>query len=90
MPGNEYFNGFKFIKSADNPSMRLFRRIMSSKKERIRYKLFPLEGLRLVTDALKNNAPVKKIFLTESAYEKYAAGINEHCLNGIDVWQKNF
>ena len=63
MPGNEYFNGFKFIKSADNPSMRLFRRIMSSKKERIRYKLFPLEGLRLVTDALKNNAPVKKIFL---------------------------
>lgn len=85
MPGNEYFNGFKFIKSADNPSMRLFRRIMSSKKERIRYKLFPLEGLRLVTDALKNNAPVKKIFLTESAYEKYAAGINEHCLNGIDI-----
>ena len=38
-----------------------------------------------MTDALKNNAPVKKIFLTESAYEKYAAGINEHCLNGIDV-----
>ena len=60
------------VTSKDNPSVKRFRKLMTSKKERFHNRLFALEGSRLVFDALKNNAPVKKIFVTESALKKYA------------------
>lgn len=85
MSENEYYEGYKLIKSTENPSLKLFRRIISSKKERMHYRLFPLEGLRLVSDALKSNAPIKKIFITESAYEKYAFRLFDNDLNNIEI-----
>lgn len=59
------------VTSKDNPSVKLFRKLMTSKKERFHHRLFVLEGSRIVFDALKNNAPVRKIFITLSALEKY-------------------
>lgn len=59
------------VTSKDNPSIKLFRKLMTSKKDRMQYKRFALEGSRLVFDALKSNAPVRKIFVTQSALEKY-------------------
>ena len=47
------------VTSKDNPSVKRFRKLMTSKKERFHNRLFALEGSRLVFDALKNNAPVK-------------------------------
>lgn len=59
------------VKSKDNPSIKLFKKLISSKKERMQNSLFVLEGSRLVFDALKSQADIKKIFLTESAKEKF-------------------
>lgn len=55
------------IRSKDNPAVKLFRKLIASKKERQSSRLFPLEGSRLVLDALKENAPIRRIFVTESA-----------------------
>lgn len=60
------------VTSKDNPSVKLFRKLMTSRKDRMQYRLFALEGSRLVFDALKNGAPVRKIFITVSALEKYS------------------
>ena len=61
----------EIITSKDNSLIKHFRKLMTSKKERMTYKEFVLEGSRLVFDALKNNAPIKKILVTVSAFEKY-------------------
>lgn len=59
------------IKSKDNPGIKLFRKLLTAKKERCRYRLFVLEGYRLVFDAVKSGAGISKIYLTVSALEKY-------------------
>ena len=70
------------VTSKDNPSIKLFRKLMTSKKDRMQYKRFALEGSRLVFDALKSNAPVKKIFVTQSALGKYGDYLqNVECPN---------
>ncbi len=66
------------IISKDNPSVKLFRKLITSKKERIINRAFALEGKRLVFDALKNNAPIEKLFITESALEKYREQLKEY------------
>ncbi len=59
------------ITSKDNPSVKLYQKLASSKKERIRYGMFVLEGLRIAEDALRENAAVSHILLTEDAAGKY-------------------
>lgn len=59
------------IKSKDNPKIKLFKKLLSSKKERYRYKLFALEGSRLVFDALKSGAEIRQIYFTKSAVQKH-------------------
>lgn len=71
------------VTSKDNPSVKLFRKLMTSKKERMQYKRFALEGSRLVFDALKSNAPVEKIFITLSALRKYGDHIKN--IEGINI-----
>lgn len=71
------------VTSKDNPSVKLFRKLMTSKKERMQYKRFALEGSRLVFDALKSNAPVEKIFITQSALRKYGDHIKN--IEGINI-----
>lgn len=58
------------IYSKDNPNIKLFRKLSSSKKERKKFGLFVLEGLRLVSDAINENAPITMVMLTETAYYK--------------------
>lgn len=71
------------VTSKDNPSVKLFRKLMTSKKERMQYKRFALEGSRLVFDALKSNAPVEKIFVTQSALRKYGDYLKN--IEGINI-----
>lgn len=63
------------ITSKDNPSLKLYQRLSDSKKERLKYGLFVLEGLRIVEDAVRENAPIHQIILTENAVKKYGGGL---------------
>lgn len=68
----------EIIISKDNPTVKLFRKLITSKKERMRHKAFALEGSRLVFDALENNAPIEKLFVTESALEKFRCELKKY------------
>ena len=59
------------ITSKDNPTVKLYKKLSSSKKERLQYGLFVLEGLRIVEDALKEESGITQLILTEKAYERY-------------------
>ena len=59
------------ITSKDNPGIRLIKKLMTSKKERIKRQQFVLEGARIVHDALKSGADIKKIYAAKGALEKY-------------------
>ena len=59
------------VKSKDNPVIKLYQKLSSSKKERLQYGLFVLEGLRITEDALKEESNISHIILTSSAAEKY-------------------
>ena len=61
------------ITSKDNPVIKLYQKLSSSKKERFEYGLFVLEGLRIVEDALREEAPLTHLILTASAYERYGS-----------------
>ncbi len=59
------------ITSKDNPVIKLYQKLSASKKERLQYGLFVLEGLRIVEDALKEDARVSHLILTKQAYERF-------------------
>ncbi|MBR1555151.1 MAG: RNA methyltransferase [Oscillospiraceae bacterium] len=63
------------ITSRENPAVRHYIRLRDKKKTRYEENLFVAEGLRIVTDALQYPCLVQQIFLTESAWEKYAEDI---------------
>ena len=60
------------ITSKDNPIIKLYQKLSSSKKARVQYGLFVLEGLRIVSDALNENCIIRNIILTEQAYGKFS------------------
>ena len=60
------------ITSKDNPVIKLYQKLSASKKERLQYGLFVLEGLRIVQDALRENSGLSHIIITAQAYDKYA------------------
>ena len=60
------------ITSKDNPVIKLYQKLSTSKKERLQYGLFVLEGLRIVEDALKEEARLSHLIFTKQAYERYA------------------
>ncbi|MDO4862880.1 MAG: RNA methyltransferase [Ruminococcus sp.] len=59
------------ITSKDNPVIKLYQKLSASKKERLQYGLFVLEGLRIVEDALKEDARVSHLIFTKQAFERY-------------------
>lgn len=59
------------ITSKDNPVIKLYQKLSSSKKERLQYGLFVLEGLRITEDALREDSGITHLILTKNAYEKY-------------------
>ena len=58
------------ITSKDNPVIKLYQKLSTSKKERLQYGLFVLEGIRITEDAIKENSGITHLIFTESAYEK--------------------
>lgn len=62
------------ITSADNPKIKLYRKLASEKKHRRESGLFTLEGTRLVADAIAENAKLQAVFVTESCFEKISRG----------------
>lgn len=59
------------ITSKDNPIIKLYQRLSSSKKERLEYGLFVLEGLRITEDALREDSGITHLILTKNASEKF-------------------
>lgn len=60
----------QMITSDSNPSVKLYRKLVSAKKYRSEYNMFPLEGLRLVKDAAEENAELHCVMITESCMKK--------------------
>ena len=58
------------ITSKDNPTVKLYQKLSNSKKERLQYGLFVLEGQRIVKDALDADA-VHFLMFTEKAFDEY-------------------
>ena len=59
------------ITSKDNPTVKLYQKLSSSKKERLQYGLFVLEGQRIVTDALREESGITQLILTQKAQERF-------------------
>ena len=59
------------ITSKDNPTVKLYQKLSTSKKERLQYGLFVLEGLRIVEDALREDSGITQLILTEKAQERF-------------------
>lgn len=59
------------ITSKDNPTVKLYQRLSSSKKERLQYGLFVLEGQRIVEDALREESGITQLILTQKAQERF-------------------
>ena len=60
------------ITSKDNPNIKLYVKLAGGKKYRKENGLFTLEGVRLVEDAVKENAELHSVFVTESYVKKLA------------------
>lgn len=63
------------ITSKDNPVIKLYQKLSSSKKERLQYGLFVLEGLRIVEDALREDSGISHLIMTEYAEEKFGESL---------------
>lgn len=72
--------GQKELTARDNPSVKLYRKLAGSKKARMQEQSFVLEGYRLVSDALKNGAQIKSLFITHEASQKYGEELSS-CAN---------
>ncbi|MGN0665462.1 MAG: TrmH family RNA methyltransferase [Huintestinicola sp.] len=65
----------KEITSRDNEKIKLYRKLSDDKKFRRREKKFPLEGIRLVTDAAAEAVKLHCIFVSETALKKYGEAL---------------
>ena len=61
------------ITSKDNPVIKLYQKLSSSKKERLQYGLFVLEGVRIVEDAIRENADISHLIFTKNTFDKLGA-----------------
>lgn len=73
------------ITSKDNPVIKLYQKLSSSKKERLEYGLFVLEGVRIVEDALKENGGITHIIITKQANEKFGCELFQADLRNTKV-----
>lgn len=60
----------QIITSKDNNNIKLFQKLSSNKKYRNEFGMFPLEGLRLIRDAVSENAELHCVLVTESCLKK--------------------
>lgn len=66
------------ITSMDNENIKLYRKLVSSKKDRDKTNKYTLEGTRILCEAIKENADIELVFSTTDAYEK-----NKEMLLGV-------
>ncbi len=66
----------QIITSADNNSIKLYRKLASNKKHRTENKMFTLEGLRLITDAVNENAELHCVLATEAFLKKHGDALD--------------
>lgn len=64
------------ITSKDNSSVKLYSKLLSSKKARNEYNMFTLEGIKILCDAINENLELHCVFITEAAAEKYSEALN--------------
>ena len=67
----------EIITSKDNPTVKLYRKLSESRKERKNLKMFVLEGLRLVTDAINENADIVTIIVTQDASSRFTEQLSQ-------------
>lgn len=60
----------QIVTSSDNRFVKLYRKLVSAKKYRSEYNMFPLEGLRIIKDAAGENAELHCVMITESCMKK--------------------
>ena len=58
------------ITSKNNPSVMAAAKL-SDKKYREKEGVFAFEGIKLFGEAVKNGANIRRVFVTEDAFEKY-------------------
>lgn len=63
------------ITSKDNPIIKLYQKLSCSKKERLQYGLFVLEGARIVEDAVRENGGITHLIMTKNACEKFGSAL---------------
>lgn len=73
------------VTSKDNPSVKLYMKLSSSKKERRNSGMYVLEGYRLITDAVQEDSSVRQIFFTEDAYGKYYSELSQVDLKEVKI-----
>lgn len=59
------------LKSKDNPKIKELAKLISTKKERTSRNAFVIEGIKLLSEALKEKAEVLSVFATAQALDKY-------------------
>lgn len=59
------------ITAKDNPAIRLYRKLVRSRKIRVQMQQFVLEGYRLVSDAVHFSGKLTHLFVTKTAWERY-------------------
>ena len=64
------------VTSKENPNIKLFQKLVTSKKARDEHNMFLLEGLRLICDAIMENLELHCVFITESTLEKHSEALN--------------
>ena len=58
------------ITSKDNPNIKFYRKLSENKKFRRENGMFVLEGVRLISDAISENARLHSVFVTEASAAK--------------------
>jgi len=64
------------ITSKDNANVKLFKKLLATKKARDEHNMFILEGLRLITDAIMENLELHCVFISEDFSQKYSEALN--------------
>lgn len=70
-------NGLQqIITSKDNATIKLYQKLCANKKYRTEHRMFTLEGLRLITDAVNENAELHCVLATETFLKKHGEALD--------------
>lgn len=68
---------FNAVTSRENPLIKLVSSLQNSAEKRRENGMFVLEGLRICKDAYENGIRFDKLIISDTAYEKYSADVEE-------------